>query len=308
MIKRLFKLYRKTPFWARDWVARSTWPLRLATRPFSTIRVGGYSMTLDFMDNASFKYFTDREGYEANEVDAFIRAIARNPGSYVIDVGANYGAYSLAVAAQLGRYGVFEKILAIEPDARAHSALTRSIAKNGFGGLIDLHRCIADDKMGEQTLYVNARSSADNRTHSVLSAPIRLREQYKMPSVTIDSLVRSLGYPMDSRFIIKMDIQGNEFRAFKGMKELLSRASGYLVFFEHCPFLIESAGLSLSEYHRFIEDLAPQGFVEIGPEGLIDLGSFEGFEASVDRLLRKKETLQQGAGENYIVYKNMNLL
>jgi hypothetical protein len=108
MIKHLFSLYRQSPFWLRDIIATLTLPIKIFMLPFgNSIYIGGYYMILDYRDNASFKYFTDRERYELTEITAFLKAIIYNKGTYVIDVGANYGAFSLA-AANLYRFGLIK--------------------------------------------------------------------------------------------------------------------------------------------------------------------------------------------------------
>ena len=305
MISRLFGLYRASPFWLRNIIAQLTWPIRLVMLPFRTIRVGGYYMTLDFMDNASFKYYTDRERYELCETEAFLASIIHNPGAYVIDIGASYGAFTLA-AAYLGRFNVFKKIIAFEPDRRPYEALARSIEKNRVGNMVQLYQLIVGDHEGKETLFVNARSSADNRSHKVTTAPIRVREKYDVPCTTIDTLLSRISIPLDSRFIIKMDIQGNEPRAFRGMSKTLAQAEGFIVFFEHAPYLISSAGIDVAEYIRFLKSLQVDMIFQIGHD-IIPLDGFEGLLESFRDLTAKDETRMQGPYSDYILCKNMKV-
>ena len=188
-----------------------TAPLRLALSPFSYIEMDGYRMELDFRDNASFKYWSDRRGYEAAVRNVFLSFLANNPGSVAIDLGANYGSYTLA-AAQLKTLGVIDKVIAIEPDARPFAAIKRSLEKNRWIGLVDLYRTIVSDREGSETLFLNSRSSADNRSHKVTSAPIRCSKTEEVPCTTIDHLLDASSTDLTSRFVIKMDIQGNEVR------------------------------------------------------------------------------------------------
>jgi len=307
MIAKLFSIYRRSPFWMRDAMGRATWPLRIAMKPFSRVRMGGYVMCLDFRDNASFKYYTDRERYESVEVGAFLSAIARNPGSVIIDVGANYGAFTLAAAAAFGRYDVFEKIIAIEPDGRAFDALKRSIVVNDFESLVLLERYIVSDSEGEAVLFENARSSADNRTHSVSSAPIRVRQPLTVPCTTIDALLQKHSIQFSSKFVVKMDIQGNEFRALSGMEAALRQSAGFLLFFEHCPYLIESAGLLLPTYHEFLRGLGADVMYEITPAGLVPLADFDAFLASVQRVQSAHDRRTEGACADYVFGRSMNV-
>jgi FkbM family methyltransferase len=305
MIARLFGLYRKSPFWLRNLIARGTWPLRLALLPFRTIKIGGYRMTLDFRDNASFKYYTDRERYEQAEQTAFLRAIVHNPGSYVLDIGANYGPFTLA-AGQLQRLGVIERIFAFEPDRRPYQALCDSVRRNKLENLISVCQAIVSDRSGQETLFVNARSSADNRTHQVTSAPIRVRATYEVPSITIDAALRQAGVPAKSRFIIKMDIQGNEAVAFRGMRETLAQAEGYVLFFEHFPYLLRSAGTDPKQYAEFFRTLGADAFYEVHDQ-VTRLDGVHGLLAAFDDIERRDETCIEGPGSDFIIAKGMHL-
>jgi FkbM family methyltransferase len=306
MIPYLFRMYRASPFWLRNVAAGATWPLRLAMLPFRSVHVDGYRMVLDFMDNASFKYYTDRERYEYRETTAFLASIVHNPGSYVLDVGANYGAFTLA-AARLGRLGVIRRILAFEPDTRPFRALQKSIAVNNFGDLVRAYPTIVSDRDGQETLFVNARSSADNRAHRVSTAPIRVRSTHQVSSTTIDSALAREPIPLDSKFIIKMDIQGNEPLAFRGMRDVLSRAEGFLVFFEHCPYLIRSAGIDLGEYVDFLKRVPFDACFEFADERVIRLDGIRGLIESFQAVEQSVETRMEGAGSDYVLAKNMCL-
>lgn len=305
MIKQLFGLYRKSPFWLRNIIAKLTWPIRLMMIPFRIIHIGGYSMVLDFADNASFKYYTDRERYEYIETTFFLGCIIHNPGAYVIDIGANYGAYTLS-AAHLGRFNLFKKIIAIEPDRRPYKALSKSIERNGLSNMVQLYQLIAGDRETKETLFVNARSSADNRSHEVKSSPIRIREKYSVSCTTIDTLLTNISVPFNSKFIIKMDIQGNEPRAFMGMSKILVQSEGFIVFFEHCPYLIESAGIDIENFITFLKSLQMDMIFQV-EGGIVPLNGFEGLLKSFRDIPKKEETRMEGSGANYILCKNMDI-
>ena len=306
IISKLFQLYRVAPFWIRDLIGHLTWPLRLLMQCASPgITLGGYQMSLDFTDNASFKYYADRNKYEAAEIRLFLSCIIANPEACVIDIGANYGAYTLA-AANLVRFGVPLKIIAIEPDYRPFAALNRSIEYNGFGSVVELHQAIVTDHSGQESLYLNARSSADNRSVAVTSAPITIRSMANVACTTIDQLVAKAGVPARSRFIVKMDIQGNEPRALAGMCRTLGQADGFILFFEHCRYLIDSAKCDMRDYRRVLQELGAEEFYEISPvHGVLRLNGISGLFGSFEALEARQETKMQGAAADYILCRNL---
>lgn len=275
--------------------------------PFSKIRVGGYVMVLDFSDNASFKYYVDRDRYEYAEVTAFLKGIAMNPGSYIIDVGANFGAFTLAACSTFGKLGLYKRLFALEPDPRVFRALSKSVKRNEFSLFAYPMRYVASDRTGQEIFFENSRSSADNRSHRVTTAPIPLRREYAVPAITLDDLLAREDVPSDSKLILKMDIQGNEYRALRGMGKSLSSAKGYLLFFEHAPYLIESAGLNLDDYHSFLRGLRADSMFQITRTGLAKLDDFDAFLRSVRCSEANYDKRAQGAGGNYVFCKNMRI-
>ena len=259
-------------------------------------------MVLDYMDNASFKYHTDRERYELSEVTAFMSAIAHNSPAVVIDVGANYGAFTLA-AAKLAKLGLIERLIAIEPDRRPFIALSESIRRNGLEAYVSVYQVIAGDRLGSETIYVNARSSADNRSHQITSAPIRVRDSYEVECVTVDELLRREGTESGKPVIVKMDIQGNEARALKGMEQTLHGASGWILFFEHCPYLVESAGVSLHDFEKWLSDLGADMMFEINGESIDRLVDADALSTVFGRLVTEKERKMDGTGTNFVFVK-----
>jgi FkbM family methyltransferase len=265
-------------------------------------------MVLDFSDNASFKYASDREHYEEVESAVMASAIKANPGSIVLDVGANYGAYTLP-AAQFALRGAVSHVIALEPDRRPFRALSKSVRINNLSRVCDVYQMIASDRDGPETLWVNARSSADNRTHSVLSSKIRVRESYTVSATTIDTLFRRRGLPTDTRLIIKMDIQGNEPRALYGMKRLLDEVPGWLVLFEYGPYLVESAGLDPGDFLNWLELLDSDGFgvFSVAPTRGLATCDRSGFLSAMRHLQPDPSFHGEAPVRDFMISRGMNL-
>jgi FkbM family methyltransferase len=301
VIRRLFALYRRLPFRYRNMAARAAWPLRLALAPFSRLHMGGYVMRLDFSDNASLRYLAEGDRYERVTMEAFCGTIVRNAPARVIDIGASYGIYTLA-AARLATLGVVSRVVAVEPDARPFRSLRKAVEANGFSGVVDLHQFAASDAPGEVVFFTNARSSADNRSHEVRSAPIPVREQRRVPSAPLDALPgeRSVS---GERLIVKIDVQGNEPRVVRGMLETLRNASGYVVFFECSPYLIESAGNVVADFARLLSSLSPEGAARIHDDR-IEPFSAASLEDMFGAVAAERETNMQGVNADFVIWRN----
>ncbi len=305
MMRFLFQIYRKSPFWLRECLARLAVPLRFLLRPLRRVRMDAYTMYVDFQDNAAFKYFADKGNYEKTERDAFLKCAAHNPGCYVLDLGAHYGAYSLA-SARLAELELVKHVIAFEPDSRPRECLKNSIKANGWQKEITVQEVIVGDEEGTETLFLNARSSSDNRTHQVTSAPIRCRGEEQVRTTTVDRILEEMGISYENRFLIKMDIQGNEPRAIKGMKRLFEEAEGYAMFFEVGPYLLRSAGSSVDELIELITSISPEGIYQFDGDRLQRIESLEAFKEEIDRLDQSSSNAQ-GACNDYIVLKNFRL-
>lgn len=262
-------------------------------------------MTLDFSDNAAFKYFADKDKYESTEINCFLRLLARNPDATVVDVGANYGPYALATTPLLN-LGLVRQTIAIEPDARAFKALQDSIAKNELSGTLLVHQVIASDTRGESRLYLNARSSADNRTHEVGAAQIPLRGTRTVSAICLDDLIQLHSIDLNKPIVIKMDIQGNEPRAFAGATKFFADAKSLALFFEHAPYLIESAGLSPQEFSKNLAEVGFERAFRFKNGAVIEI-AMEELANTLDGVAKERENRIQGACGDFLLTKRIDL-
>lgn len=267
--------------------------------------MGGYRMAVDYTDNASYKYLVDRGAYEHAEVTLLLKLLQLNDVPLIIDVGANYGIYTLATAAALRASRRNGKILAVEPDERANSALNRSIKLNGFEDLITLRRCVASDAEGTVTFFENSRSSADNRSHVIGSATVRIRNRYDLPARTLDSLVSEISPAHNGKVVAVMDIQGNEPRAIQGLSATLACSEGYALFFEHSPELIRSAGLDHERSLKNLAGLNPERMFEFQGGRLIEHPDMRSVHERARTIDREGDPTAQGASTDFLFVKGM---
>jgi FkbM family methyltransferase len=275
--------------------------------PPEVIEMGGYRMAVNYTDNASYKYLVDRGSYEHAEVDLLLKLVKLNDVPLILDVGANYGIYSLATAAALSANRGHGKILAVEPDERASAALNRSIKINGFEGLIILRRCVASDEEGTVTFFENSRSSADNRSHAIGSAAVRIRSSYELPARTLDSLVSEISPAHKGKFVAVMDIQGNEPRALQGLRNTLAHSEGYALFFEHSPALIRSAGLNHECSLETLNELRPERMFEFRGNRLIEHSDMSSVHERARTIDKEGDPTAQGASTDFLFVRGMIL-
>lgn len=129
--------------------------------------------------------------------------------SWVIDVGANVGFFAERFAKWVSGSG---RVIAIEAEPENMARLTAALAKAGLLEKVDLVEAAAVDKEGEVRLTLSPGNPAD---HRVGETGIKVR------GATLDGIWAAHGSPKVG--LVKMDIQGAEWSALQGAKELLDR-------------------------------------------------------------------------------------
>ena len=148
------------------------------------------------------------------------------PGSRVIDAGAHIGTFSLAAAA-LGC-----EVIAIEAAPENVTLLQTSTQHNHF----DIHivAAAASDRVG--TL-----SFSPLGPYGFVAPNANVPNTVEVPAITVDAVVDNI--PWTRVDLVKMDIEGSELMALRGMQRLLSTRDA--------PALIyESNGHTLWQFFR----------------------------------------------------------
>lgn len=135
-----------------------------------------------------------------------------NPGIVVYDIGAHVGFYTLFFSTMVGPQG---KVYAFEPARKNLNFLYKHIKLNHLANVIVREAAVGHDSgQAEFIFHPHASSTSYLATDRAVSLGIKESVQ----QVTLDDFIQQGHPPPD---FIKMDIEGAEFLALQGMRQLL---------------------------------------------------------------------------------------
>jgi FkbM family methyltransferase len=133
-------------------------------------------------------------------------------GDVVVDVGAHIGTFTIRASKMVGDAG---KVIAIEPEPQNIALLKRNVEANALQNVVIVPEGIWSSK-GKQKFYL----SPETWGHSYLSQIAKSTEYNEIEMDTLDCVLSELN--LNKVDFIKMDIEGAEIEALKGMEQTLT--------------------------------------------------------------------------------------
>jgi FkbM family methyltransferase len=158
-------------------------------------------------------------GYWEIFVDDILCALAR-PGDTFIDVGANMGYYTVKIGAKVGPEG---RVYSFEPNPHVFAFLADNVKINNFQARTHLFQMAAGAEQGEVWLGF---SHAEPGGGAVWEQPLGVENEMPVPVARLDDIATM---PVD---LIKIDVEGFEPQALKGMRAMLERSPDAAVVLE----------------------------------------------------------------------------
>lgn len=157
----------------------------------------------------NFRNFVDREiafygDFEREQIDVLTSAIIERGADLFIDIGANIGLYSVIVA----RGGL--DVMAFEPDTRNVAQLRANIFLNQIADRVTVHELAVSDRSGP-VMFQPFPNSSTGQSH------VSEAGTQEVKAVSLDDFLAI----RDRRLFFKIDIEGHELAAVRGMRRLL---------------------------------------------------------------------------------------
>ena len=202
------------------------------------IVVNGYKMILDSKDSLRLSINGVLEPCETALLNREIKQ-----GDIVVDIGANIGYYTLLASRQVGSVG---KVYAFEPDPTNFALLKKNVAINNCRNVVMVNKAVAERSV-TMKLYLSDVNDGDHRAY----ASEETRKCISIECTSLDDFFKDSSEDID---FIKMDIQGFECKAMRGMQALLKRSKGMKLTAEFWPYGLTRAGDSPQELFQLLED------------------------------------------------------
>lgn len=191
--------------------------------------------------------------YEPETTKLFKKMVKR--GGIIVDIGAHIGYFTRLAAKHVGKKGY---VYAFEPDSENRSLLEKNSARYGN---VFVYGAAITDREGRVPFYHVTGSTGCHSTVAQENA-----ERVEVPSITLDGFMQETG--IGRADIIKIDIEGGEMSALKGMAQTLANKPKLII--EYNPAALARSG---DRPETLLEHLAARGYTlhAITRSGLVPL-------------------------------------
>ena len=177
-----------------------------------------------------------KPSHEEFETEIFKKEIKK--GNIVLDLGAHIGYYTLLAARLVGVKG---KVFAFEPEPTNFALLKKNIEINNYQNVIPIQKAVSNEN-GKGRLYLKEKKT-QNRIYD---------SQEKDPFIEIET-IKLEDYIKEKVDFIKMDIEGSEAIATRGMIALFQKNQPMKMIIEFYPNLIKKSGEDPLEFLKLLK-------------------------------------------------------
>lgn len=165
------------------------------------------------------------------------------PGMTVLDIGSNLGLYTVLLSRLVGPSG---RVISFEPEPELFATLRHNCALNGCSN-VEFHNLAVGSRHSRLSLQRLIFNAGDN--HLAPGGGRLFRRAVETEVVALDEFL-----PQVCPDLIKIDIQGWEFEALKGMDTVLRSNPQADVYFELWPEGLRRAGCTAASLIHWLHE------------------------------------------------------
>lgn len=178
------------------------------------------------------------------------------PGDNVVDVGAAFGYLTMLASRLAGSDG---RVFSFEPEPSAWQNLQKNIELNQASNVVSVNSGVSDGLTESTPLFGTAcGGTIMPGTRDLYQLPSR---NASIPLTSMDAFLAKQGWP--SIRLLKIDIEGAEILAFRGMAETFERNPGMAIISEINPTMLRSCGFETSDFFHTLQAAGFNEFTDI---------------------------------------------
>ena len=182
-------------------------------------------------------------GLYERDTERVIRKTLR-PGMHFVDVGANIGYFTVLAAKLVGPTG---RVDAFEPDPINRARLVKHLEENGVVDRVRVHAVGLGAEAGKVTLY-HPKGVENHGSASIFQSAVGEGEAFSIEIARADEVLERVPD------LIKMDIEGAELLAIRGMTGLLTGERPPAMIIEHNHETARAGGHSMADIFRTLRE------------------------------------------------------
>lgn len=231
------------------------------------VEVHGHKMWLDDIDSLGLATAGVYEPFQTRLSETLAKE-----GEAVVDMGAYMGHYTLIFARLVGERG---HVFAFEPEPQNFALLARNVEMAGYAKRVSCVKKAVSDETATGVMYLNKLNKGSHSMGQTAGS-----KTIEIEAVRLDDFFSEDDAKIS---IIKMDIEGSEAHALRGMRCLLQRCRRIKILTEFNPTALSRCE---SNPEDFLRDLEHEGF------GIykIDESSQELKKTTIRELMAMKDT------------------
>ena len=195
-------------------------------------------MYLDPRDIAVVPHIVMDRIWEREITVAWLDIMNNENPEVVFDIGANFGYFGLLSAQRAAVQKRQPRIVLFEANPELIPYLEKSLSVNWFNETAKVENVAISDVSGSATLNVLKDYTGSSSMHTMEkldsylghTMKVEANKQISMPTISIDEYCKKNG--ISSIDLIKMDIEGFEEKAYKGMKNIVKKSANLKFFIE----------------------------------------------------------------------------
>jgi FkbM family methyltransferase len=199
-------------------------------------------------------YRMARRSFEPFTTELFTAAL--EPGMVVLDIGAYVGHYALQAGRVVGPAG---RVFAFECHPVSFRFLQHNIAINKQRGRVAAVQRAVTDRSGVMPFFLRGGDAS----MSSLWEGARARQTVEVEATSIDEM-----FPDEQIDVIKLDVEGGEIQALRGMERTLAGATKLVLFVECNPNALAAAGGSVAGLLECLEGFDDVRVIHERPKAL----------------------------------------